>query len=82
MWKLLGRAAEDLCEPADSLLMRHVQELAVIKDVGQAVQASVRLRYLFRRPKVPSPSRIRQHKEKRDGGRYENEHVDVRHQSF
>jgi hypothetical protein len=42
----------------------------------------LRMVRLFRRPKVPSPSRIRQHKEKRDGGRYENEHVDVRRQSF
>ena len=37
MRKLLGGAAEDLCEPSDSFLMRHVQEMVAVKDVGQAV---------------------------------------------
>src|SRR3981189_3171991 len=62
----LGGPAENLREPPHPSLMRHVQELPVIKDVGQAVLASVRLRYLFSRPKVPSPSQKRQRKEAHD----------------
>ena len=51
-----------------------VDTVTVAKDIRQAVLASVRLRYLLRRPKVPPPRRKRQHKEKRDGGCYNNEH--------
>ena len=65
MRKLLSGAAEYLCEPADSLLMRHVQELPVIKDVGQAVLGGIRLsaRRLVRHPKIPPPGRKRQQTE-------------------
>ena len=43
MRKLLGGAAEDFCEPPDSFLMRYVHEVAVAKDIRQAVWAGVRL---------------------------------------
>ena len=67
--KLLGGAAEDLCEPPDSFLMRYVHEVAVAKDIRQAVWAGVRLpRDPLRRPKVPPPRHKRQHKENREGG--------------
>jgi hypothetical protein len=70
MRKLLGRAAEYLCEPADSLLMRHVQELPVIKDVGQAVLGGIRLRArrLLGHPKIPPPGRKRQQTENGESG--------------
>jgi hypothetical protein len=53
MRELVGGAAENLGEPLDSFLMRHVYEGAVAKDIRQAVRAVVRLRDLLRRPKVP-----------------------------
>ena len=67
MRKLLGRAAEDFREPPDSFLMRYVHEVAVAKDIRQAVWAGVRLRHFLSRPKVAPPSHKRQCKENRDG---------------
>ena len=56
MRELLGRAAEDLIEPLDTLLMRYVDQVAVAKNIRQAVWAGVRLGgHLLRRPKVPPP---------------------------
>jgi hypothetical protein len=65
MRELVGGAAENLGEPLDSFLMRHVYEGAVAKDIRQAVRAVVRLRDLLRRPKVPFPRYICQRKEYR-----------------
>src|SRR5258707_9252719 len=67
MWKLLGRAAEDFREPPDPFLMRYVHEVAVAKDVRQAVRAGVRLRHFLSRPTVAPPSYDRQCNENRDG---------------
>src|SRR6266436_363531 len=74
MRKLFGGAAEDLCEPPDSLLMRYVHEWAVAEDIRQGVLAGIRspARHLLRRPKVPPPSHKRQRKENRDGNCYKN----------
>jgi hypothetical protein len=74
MRKLFGGAAEDLCEPPDSFLMRYVHEGTVAEDIRQGVWAGIRLpvRRLLRRPKVPPPSHKRQRKENRDGSRYKN----------
>jgi hypothetical protein len=74
MRKLFGGAAEDLCEPPDSFLMRYVHEGTVAEDIRQGVLAGVRLpvRRLLRRPKVPPPSHKRQRKENRDGSCYKN----------
>jgi hypothetical protein len=68
MRKLFGGAAEDLCEPPDSFLMRYVHEGAVAEDIRQGVWAGIRLpvRHLLRRPKVPPPSHKRQRKENRE----------------
>ena len=68
MRKLFGGAAEDLCEPPDSFLMRYVHEGAVAEDIRQGVLAGIRLlvRPLLRRPKVPPPSHKRQRKENRE----------------
>jgi len=67
MRKPLDGAAEDLCEPSDSFLMRHIHEVVAAKDIRQAVLAVVRLvaRHL-RRPNVPPPSPNREQKEKRE----------------
>jgi len=67
MRKPLDGAAEDLCEPSDSFLMRHIHEVVAAKDIRQAVLAGVRLvaRHL-RRPNVPPPSPNREQKEKRE----------------
>jgi hypothetical protein len=72
--ELLGGTAEDLREPSDSLLVRHVQEGPVAKDIRQAVWAGVRLpgRHLLRRPKVPPPRHKRQRKENREGSGSKN----------
>jgi hypothetical protein len=70
--ELLGGAAENLWEPPDPFLVRDVHEVAVAKDIRQAVWAGVRLRQLLRRPKVPLPSHKRQCKENREGGCYKN----------
>ena len=72
--ELLSGAAEDLCEPLDSFLMRYVHQVAVAKDIRQAVLAGVRLpvRRLLRRPKVPPPRHIRQHKEDHEDGCYDD----------
>jgi len=67
MRKLLGRAAEDFREPPDPFLMRYVHEVAVAKDIRQAVRASVRLRHFLSRPTVAPPSYKRERKENRDG---------------
>src|SRR4249919_4118263 len=67
MRKLLGRAAEDFREPPDSFLMRYVYQVAVAKDIRQAVWAGVRLRHFLSRPTVAAPSYKRQCKENRDG---------------
>jgi len=74
MRKLFSGAAEDLCEPPDSFLMRYVHAGPVAKDIGQCVLAGIGLpvRHLFRRPKVPPQSRKRQRKENRDGSCYKN----------
>ena len=57
MRKLFGGAAEDLCEPPNSFLMRYVHEVVVAKDVRQAVLAGVRLSCgTLRRPEVSPPS--------------------------
>src|SRR5271169_1267444 len=71
MWKLLGGAAEDLCKPLNSFLMRYVHEATVTEDIGQAVWGGVRLRNFLCRPKVPPPRDKRQHKRKREGDCYE-----------
>src|SRR6478672_6851548 len=65
---LLGGAAEDLCEPKDSFLMRYVHQGTVAEDIRQGVLAGIRLpmRHLLRRPKVPPPSHKRQRKENRE----------------
>ena len=42
MRELLSRAAEDLVEPLDTLLMRYVDQVAVAKNIRQAVWAGVR----------------------------------------
>src|SRR5258707_10160446 len=67
MRKLLGRAAEGLREPPDPLLMRCVHEVAVAKDIRQAVWAGVRLRHFLSRPTVAPPSYKRECKENHDG---------------
>src|ERR1700675_3739331 len=67
MRKLLGRAAEDFCEPPDPILMRYVHEVAVAKYIRQAVWAGVRLRHFLSRPTVAPPSYKRECKENRDG---------------
>src|SRR5271165_3134539 len=74
MRKLFGGAAEDLCEPPDSFLMRYVHERPVAEDIRQGVLAGIRLpaRHLLRRRKVPPPSHQRQRKENRDGSCYKN----------
>jgi hypothetical protein len=53
--------------------MRYVQELPVIKDVGQAVLGGVRLTAwrLLRHPKISPPGRKRQQTENRESG-YKN----------
>jgi hypothetical protein len=70
MRKLFGGAAEDLREPADSLLVRDVHEGAVAEDIRQSILARIRLpvRHLLRRPEVPPPSHKRQRKENGDDG--------------
>ena len=68
MRELRGGAAEDLREPADAFLMRHVHEVAVAEDIRQAVWAGVRRRHLLRRPKVPPPRHERQHEDDREDG--------------
>src|SRR6516225_8953277 len=72
MRELLSRAAEDLCEPLDSLLMRHIREGAVAEEIRQAVGACVHPRHLLRRPKVPPPRHIRQRKENREDNCHKN----------
>ena len=74
MRKLFGGAAEDLCEPPDSLLMRYVHEGAFAEDIRQGVFAGIRLPvgHLLRCPKVPSPRHKRQRKENRDGSSDKN----------
>src|SRR5271169_4763038 len=67
MRKLLGRAAEDFREPPDPFLMRYVHEVAVAKDIRQAVWAGVRLRHFPSRPTVAPPRYKRQYKKNRDG---------------
>jgi len=67
MRKLLGRAAEDVREPPDPFLMRHVHQVAFAKDIRQAVWAGVLLRHFLSRPTVAPPSYKRQCKENRDG---------------
>ena len=54
--------------------MRYVHEVAVAKDIRQAVLAGVHLpaRRLFRRPQVPPPRHKRQRNENRQECRYEN----------
>src|SRR5476651_2437222 len=73
MRKLFGGAAEDLCQPPDSFLMRYVHDGGVADDIHQGVLASIRppVWHLLRRPKVPPPSHKRQRKENRDGS-YKN----------
>jgi hypothetical protein len=71
MRKVLSGAAEYLCKPPDSLLMRHVQELPIIKDVGQAVFGGIRPWRLLRHPKITSPGRKHQQTENRESG-YKN----------
>jgi len=77
MRKLLRRAAEDFREPADPFLMRDVHEVAVAKDLRQAVWAGVRLRHVLSRPKVAPPSRKRQCKENRDGSCCKNYYCQI-----
>jgi len=50
--------------------MRYVHEVAVAKDIRQAVLAGVRLpvRHLLRRPKVPPPRQKRHYKEDHEDG--------------
>ena len=61
--ELSGRAAEDLCQPPNSLLMRDVHKVPVAKNIRQAVLASVFLPgHCFRCPEVPSPCHVRQRK--------------------
>ena len=67
MRELLRRAAEDFREPPDPFLMRDVHQVAVAKDIRQAVWAGVRLRYFLSRPAVAPPSYKRQGEENRDG---------------
>ena len=54
--------------------MWYVHEVAVAKDIRQAVLAGVRLfvRHLLRRPKVPPPRHKRQRNENRQEYCYEN----------
>ena len=68
MRKLFSGAAEDLCEPPDSFLMRYVYEGAAAEDIRQDVLGGIRLpvRHLLRRPKVPPPSHKCQRKENHD----------------
>src|SRR6516165_9889764 len=70
MRKFLSCAAEDFREPENSFLMRYLQELLSVKDVGQTVWAGVRrpMRCLVRHPQVPTPSRKRQQKESDKAG--------------
>src|SRR5580692_4896249 len=69
MRKLFGGAAEDLCEPSNSLLVRYVHEGTIAENIRQGVRAGIRLpvRHLLRRPEVPPPRDKRQPKENRDG---------------
>jgi hypothetical protein len=69
MRKLFSGAAEDLCQPPDSFLMRCVHEGAVAEDIRQGVLASIRVPvlHILRRPKVPPPGHKCQGKENRDG---------------
>src|SRR6516164_10073865 len=70
MRKFFSRTAEDFREPPGSFLMRYLQELLSVKDVGQTVWAGVRLpvRRLLRHPQVPTPSRKRQQKKSDKAG--------------
>ena len=54
---LLGRAAEDLRQPPDAFLMRHVRKMAVAEVICQAVWAGIHrpVRRLARHPKIPPP---------------------------
>ena len=65
-----GRAAEDLAKPPDTLLMGNIYQVIVIKHLGQAVGAGVRLavRHRFRRPQITPPRHIRQRKENYQDG--------------
>ena len=72
MRELLGGAAENLREPLDSFLMRHIYEGAIAEDIRQAVRGGVRLSHFLRRPKVPSPRRTCQRKENCEGDCHKN----------
>src|SRR3954466_13062817 len=72
MRKFFGGAAEDLCEPAASLLMRDVHEVTVAKNICQAVWAGVSLRHFLRCPKVLPPGHKCQRQENGDGSYYQN----------
>ena len=65
-----GRAAEYLAKPPDTPLMGNVYQVIVIKHLGQAVGAGVRLavRHRFRRPQITPPRHIRQRKENHQDG--------------
>src|SRR5262249_30216326 len=65
--KSLGGAAEYLSEPLNPLLVWRVDEAGIAEDIGQAVRAVIRPRYLLRRPQVAPPCCERQHKESCEG---------------
>ena len=64
--------------------MRNIDEMPVAKKIRQAVLAVVRLpmRYLLRRPKVPSPSQESQYQKHHEGGRQNNGESGVVSQSI
>ena len=74
MRKSRGGATEDFCKPPDSFLMRYVCEVAIAKDIRQAVWGGIRLRewLLLRRPNVSPPGHKGQGDKNRDGSCYKN----------
>ena len=70
----LSGPAEDLREPPDTLLMRNVHEVTVVKNIRQAELAGIRLREPLGRPKVPPPRHKRQHEENRDDACHKQDH--------
>ena len=59
--------AEDLCEPPDSLLMRHAHEAALVKTIREAKGGGVRRRRC-RPPAVHPPGHEGQNKDDRNRG--------------
>jgi hypothetical protein len=72
MGEPFGGATVNVCEPLDPFLMRSVQEVAVGKDICQAIWASVRLFRWLRRPKVTPPRNKGQNEENHERGGYKN----------